>query len=449
MKTSSAAPQPARAAPARVLGLRTATLLVAANIIGTGIFTTTGFLLRDLGSSTAVLALWTVGGLVALAGALCYAELSAAVPSNGADATLLGRIYHPALGFVASVVSLLVGFAGPVASTGLAFEAYLGPFLPAWMPVRGLGLGLILGLTALHVRSVSAGAAAQDAVTVPKLLLLVVFGGLGLALGSASNLGQGDTAGFGDAFTSSALPAAFIYVAYAYSGWNGAAYVAGEVVDPTRNVPRALVRGTLTVMAIYGLLNLAYLFAAPADQLAGRKDVAAAAATALGGPQAGLVVALLIAFGFVSAIGAWVLAGPRVIAETAASYPALSWIARRNAAGSPANAIVVQTAATLVFYLYSDLEGLLGFMGILLSLSSGLTVLGLIVLRVREPALPRPYRVPLYPLLPLLAGGVLLVMVTDALRQSPAALIGCGVTVGVSLVGYFGLKRGTPPPPAA
>lgn len=423
--------------PARTLSLRTATLLVVANIVGTGIFTTTGIMLHQLGSAWAVLAMWCLGGIVALAGALCYAELSAALPSNGADATLLARIVHPGAGFIAAIVSLVVGFAGPVAGAALSLEVYLRPFLPSALPEKSLGLVIILALTWLHGRDVKAGAAAQDAVTAPKILVLLGLALVGIALGTPGAIGSGDPAAASAALSSAAMPSAFILTAYAYSGWNGASYVAGEVVEPSRNLPRSLIFGTFIVTGLYLLMNVAYLAAAPVAVLAGRQDIAAAAAEALLGPTAARVIAFIIGIGYVSAIGAWILAGPRVYAATGEAHPRLGWLARRNARGAPTTAVWFQTVLTLVLYVRSDLSDLLTFMGILLSLSAGITVLGVIVLRIREPNLPRPYRVPLYPLTPLVSGGILLWMIVLSLIDDPGALKWCALTLGLGLGLYF------------
>ncbi len=428
--------------PARTLALRTATLLVVANIIGTGIFTATGLLLSAVGSTWIVLLLWGLGGLVALAGALCYAELSTAIPQNGADATLLGRMYHPSLGFVAAVVSLVVGFAGPVASAGLALEEYLLPLLLTSIPPKLIGFLVIVSLTALHARDVSGAAKAQDALTLPKIVVLVLMGILLVAYGSTSHVGANDPKQAADALGQAGIGGAFILVAYAYSGWNGAAYVAGEVKDPVRNLPRALVLGTLVVTGIYLLLNVGFLLAAPFETLAGRKDIGAAAAEAAFGPTGRVVVSVVIGLGYISAIGAWIMAGPRVYAATAAPLPRLSWLARRNVRGAPANAVWFQTVLTLVLFFASGLASLLTFMGILLSLSSALTVLGLIVLRVREPGLARPYRVPLYPFTPLLAGGVLLWMVVLALTEDSMAALWCGATVTTGVALYLLVRGG-------
>ncbi len=428
--------------PARTLSLRTATLLVVANIIGTGIFTTTGVMLGHLGSAWATLALWGLGGIVALAGALCYAELSAAIPQNGADATLLARIIHPAAGFMAAIVSLVVGFAGPVAGAALSLEAYLRPFLPDALPPKLLGGVVILTLTWLHGRDVKGGAAAQDAITLPKVVILAALALIGIALGHPTALGQGDPTPAATALLSAAMPIAFIQVAYAYSGWNGAAYVAGEVVSPERNLPRALIFGTLIVTGVYLAMNLAYLGSAPVATLAGREDIGAAVAEALLGPTAARVIAIVIGVGYVSAIGAWILAGPRVYAATGEAHPRLAWLAARNERGAPTNAVWFQTALTLVLFVRSDLQSLLTFMGILLSLSASLTVLGVIVLRIREPNLVRPYRVPLYPLTPLVSGGILLWMIGASLIEDPSALRWCGVTLGAGLLLHAWVSRG-------
>ena len=368
-------------------------------MIGTGVFTTTGFLVRDVGGGRAVLVLWGLGGLVSLCGALCYAELAAAFPRNGGDYHLLSRIFHPALGFVAGWVSLVVGFAAPVAASALAFGEYLQPVFPG-VSSTGAGLALVLALTALHARDVKQAAATQNAATIPKIIAIVVLAIALLAAGEPARLWEG-----GAQVTSaiSTVPAAagLLFIFYAYSGWNGAVYVAGEVVQPRKNLPRALITGTVFTTVVYVLLNAGFLAAAPPEALAGTVQVAAVAAAHVFGKAAGVVVSGLIALGLVSAVGAMIMAGPRIYAVMGEDYRALSFLSRRNARGAPSHAVVLQGLLSVGMMLVMDIEAIFTYVGMCLSLMSAATVAGLMWLRYKEPELERAYRTPLYPLTPV------------------------------------------------
>ncbi|MFT7623359.1 MAG: APA family basic amino acid/polyamine antiporter [Myxococcota bacterium] len=410
----------------RRIGQGTATLLVVATMVGTGVFTTTGFLLEDL-SGPAVLLAWLLGGVSALCGALCYAELAAALPRNGGDYHLLGRIYHPALGFTAGVISLLVGFAAPIAASALAFGAYLAQIWPG-VPQLAVGLVLVLALSLLHSRDVGKAMRAQDLLTVPKIVLLAIGAVVGVLIGDPERIVEpGPGEGGAGAF---AVGLVFVY--YAYSGWNGAAYVAGELRDPARDLPAALIKGTLLVTALYLVANAAFLAAAPPEALAGRVDVAAVAATHLLGDLGGKLVAGVVALGLVSAVGAMIMAGPRIYATMGEDYPRLAVLARRSKGGGPAVAVALQTGLAIVMMLVADIDAIYTYAGLSLSVMSALTVAGVFVLRRTEPDLERPYRTLGYPVTPALFVLFTVWMVYQSVAAEPVA---AAVSVGSLLLG--------------
>lgn len=428
--------------PERALGVRTASLLVIASMIGTGVFTTTGYLVRDVGSAPAVLVAWLVGGVAALCGALAYGELAAALPTNGGEYALLSRIYHPALGLVAGLVSFVVGFAAPAAASAIAFGVYLRGVFPALSELHATiaSIALLVGAGALHVFTARGGRRVQDAASSLKIALLVVFVALGLPRGDVSRLSE-STQSLQDALFGAPFAAGLVYVAYAYTGWNAAAYVAGETHDPGRNVPRALALGTAVVTLLYLALNATFLAAAPAEALSGRLEVGEIAARSLFGDVGARVVSAVIAWGLVSNVGAFLFAGPRILEAIGHDVPRLSAMTRRRAGGGPIASTLVLLALALVMALSASFDALLLYVGVLLSLFAGLTAVGVFVLRVREPALPRPYRAFLHPWTTLVFLALTTWMIAHATIERPIVAAWAGATLALGLAVAWWLRR--------
>jgi len=429
----------------RRVGGATATMLVVASMVGTGVFTTAGFLVRDLGSPLAVLAAWAVGGVLALCGALSYAELSAALPRNGGEYQLLGRIYPPALGFAAGIVSLVVGFSAPLAASALAFGHYLSAVVPGVRPVAA-GIGIVIVLSALHAVHVRLGGWVQTAMTACEVALVLAFVAAGAVRGEPARLLAEPCPSLAGVGTP-AFAAALVYVSFAYSGWNGAVYLAGEVKDPSRTLPRALLSGTALVTALYLALNLVFLSAAPVADLAGVVEVGHVAATRLLGPGAGRVLSALVAFVLVCSVSAMLMAGPRVYEAMGIDHPSLAILSRRTRHGGPAVAVALQAAMAVAMIATASFGALLRYVGFTLSLVAGLAVLGVVVLRRREPELPRPYRAWGYPATPLLFVALSAWIVVHALVENPASsLAGLGtVAIALALYAVLGRRAALPP----
>lgn len=416
----------------RTLGPGTAALTVAASMVGTGVFTTTGYLLADTGSPAAVLVAWAIGGLVALGGALCYAELGAAFPENGGEYRLIGRVWHPFLGFVAAVSSLVVGFAAPVAGSGLAFAAYLRPVFPDLPDDRFAATVLIVGCAAVHAGRVRIGATALTTVTALQMLTLAVLTTAGLALGDPGNLTGGRPLGL--AVASPAFAVGLVYVGYAYSGWNAAAYVAGELRDPHPTLPIGLVLGTLGVTVLYLGVNAAILMSAPMRELAGRMDVAHVAATALLGPGAGAVLSAVVAFGLVGNVLALLLTGSRVAEAVGLDQPRLAQLRRTTPDAGPGGALLGLAATALVIAWLAAFDFLLQWVGLVLSGAAAVAVTGVLWSRWREPDLVRPFRVPGGPLVVAAFLIPTLGSMAYTLYERPLAALASLLTVGLAAV---------------
>lgn len=409
----------------RRIGIFTAGCLLVSNVVGSGIFTATGFMARDLGDPWLILAIWFFGALLALAGALSYSELGTALPVAGGEYAYLRRAYGPLVGFLSGWTSFTVGFSAAIAAGAMSFAAYLVQIVPFHGengPLStGIALTLIWVVTGFHLAGVSSGGFLQRLLTILNIgaILILVVGVLMLGKGSWSHfrLSAPDiTPGFGATMVS------LIFVTYAYSGWNAAAYVAGEIVNPGRTIPRAMIGGTLFVGLLYLVVNGIYLYALPVTELGQPPilPVANKVATALLGPTGTLVVTVLLCLSIAGAVSAMVWAGPRVYYAMAQDGLIPSLFAKTpGMRQAPINAILLQSLWASVLIVSGSFERLVIYSGTVLTIFSALAVGAIPILRRQEPTLPRPYRTPLYPFVPAFYLLVSTVIVGTALYERP------------------------------
>lgn len=383
----------------------TVTAVVVANMIGTGVFTSLGFQLLDIRSGFVLLALWAVGGLIALCGAMTYAELGAALPRSGGEYNFLTRIYHPMAGFVSGWVSATIGFAAPTALAAMTFAAYATSILPEDHPriiETALAVSLVVVLTAVHSVNRRQSGGLQAVFTVLKVVAIVAFCVLALIMVEAPQpvdfLPQ---AGDGALLRGGAFAVSLIYVSYAYTGWNAATYLSSELDNPQRDLPGILFLGTAVVTALYVALHYVFLSVAPMEAMAGEVEVGYIAAEYAFGDTGGRFAGAALALLLISTVSAMTLAGPRVLLVIGEDFRPLSILARTNRDGLPYVAIVAQSTLTLLFIVTSSFESVLVFAGFTLALNSFVTVLGVFVLRWRRPGLERPYRTFGYPVTPI------------------------------------------------
>jgi basic amino acid/polyamine antiporter, APA family len=417
------------------IGVTTGTLLIVANMIGVGVFTTTGYMIGALQSPPAVLIAWLVGGVAAFCGALAYAELGAAVPRNGGEYQLLSRIFHPMVGFVAGWVSLIVGFAAPLAAFAMKFGEYLTA-LGFPLPPVASGLILIIVLAILHSLDVGTGSRTHNVFTLGKVALIAAFIAAGLAWGDLSRLTAAAEQSPLQAVLSPMFGVQLVYVSFAYSGWNTAAYLAGEFRRPAQEIPWAVLAGTTVVAVLYLGLNVVFLASAPAGELAGKDEVGHVAAISLFGNRAGNFMSFLIVVGLVSTASANTMAGPRVYEAMGFDYPILKILTTRRAGGGPVFAIALQTALAAAMLMTASFKTLVEYIGVTLSLVAATTVLGVIVLRLREPVLARPYRTWGYPVTPLVFLALEAWMVYYMVRKEPLTAAVSAGTIVVGLILY-------------
>jgi basic amino acid/polyamine antiporter, APA family len=425
---------------AKKISALTATNLVVANMIGIGVFTSLGFQVAGITSDFALIALWIVGGIAALCGALSYAELATALPRSGGEYHYLSKIYHPSVGFLSGWISVVVGFPAPIALAGIAFGGYFKIFTPGISPIF-LSLLIIWIVTAVHLFGVRVEEMFQNGSTFLKigLILVLIVAGLLMANPQPLNLLPGP-----DALTtllSRPFAVDLVYVMYAYSGWNAAAYITDEVRNPAKNVPWALLIGTLVVTALYLTLNLVFLRTTPKSVLAGQLEVGLLAGQAIFGPIGGKIVSLLIGLGLIATISAMAWIGPRITRRMAEDLPKLRLLGRSSEKGTPYVATLLQVVIATLLVMTGTFETVLFYTQFSLLLCSFLTVLGLIVLRIREPGLERPYKVWAYPFVPIFFLLVTLwMMIQVILGQPKESLLGL-ITVVAGLIIYFFAKE--------
>ncbi len=436
----------------RQLGVFSAAVIVVSNMVGTGIFTTTGFLAGDLGSPSLVVGIWLVGALMALAGALCFGELGINFPRSGGEYVYLTEAWGPAWGFLSGWVSFFAGFSSPIAAAALAVAEYLSYFFPSLAIGQSgggishgqlLACAVVVAFTVLNLFGMLHVARIQNLLTTIKILVIVSFILLAMAIG------QGDWGHFASpaARTSpNSVPWQFVlslvFVYFCYSGFNAAAYIAEELHDPERTLPRSLLTGTALVALLYGALNVVFIYANPLESMKGVIKVGAQASQALFGPQVAGVFAALMAFSLLSTVNAMTIIGPRVYYAMALNRAFFSAAARVHPRWrTPWIAVLCQGACTCLLILVSTFATLVQYIGFTLMFFTMLAVAGLLRLRKRPGWKPLPAANVAFPLIPAFYVASCVVVLAGMLALRPVES-GYGVlTVAAGAILYHAVLR--------
>ena len=424
----------------RTMSLYTATCLVVANMVGVGVFTSVGYQIAGGLTPFVILILWLVGGVCAFCGGVAYAELAAALPRSGGEYHFLTRIFHPSVGFLAGWVSITAGFAAPVAVGAIAFGNYIHRIRPA-LGALPLAFAALVFITVVMLVSATLRKWFQNVSTSLSFLAILVFLGIGFfapAHGSALVPQAGDTARlFSPGFATS-----LIYVMFAYAGWNASTYVTAEVRNPSRNVPLSMALGTVIVTVLYIAMNAIFLRAAPAAELSGQNEVGLIAGTHVFGATGGKWMALLIAAGLLAHIGSMQWIGPRVTATMGEDTRVLRPFSIVNTGGIPIYATLAQTAIAAFMLATGSFKSVLTYVQFTITLCSALVVIGVFVLRVREPNLPRPVRAWGYPVPPAIFLIVNGWMLWHVFAENPKeSLAGLGTILSGLVVFYLSPKQ--------
>lgn len=442
----------------REIGLFSATILVIANMIGTGIFTTTGFIMAELNHPGALLACWLFGGIFALCGALCYGELGAKFPKAGGEYVFLRESFGKPMGFLSGWISLIVGFSAPIAAASLAFSQYVFHALAinanpklvvSFFGVPAITFNLmnlaavvvVIGFSIVHYHSLLTGSRVQNGLTIFKTALIVCFivFGFTFGTGSVANFAAPPSSG---GFKMEQFAVSLIFISFAYSGWNASAYLGGEIKHPQKNIPLSLFFGTLVVVVLYMLLNLLYIYSMPVGEMNNVLDIGAKSAAALFGGHISRYFSGAVGVGILSVLSAMIMTGPRVYYAMAKDGIFFSPFGRVNSRRhTPASSIFLQAAIAIVLIVTSSFNALLIYIGFTLSIFAMMTVAGMMRLRKKQPEAESPYRTFGYPLTPLLFIVGNLWIVLFSIKSRPVSSLFGLATIGAGLLVYCYFSR--------
>jgi APA family basic amino acid/polyamine antiporter len=448
----------------RRIGLFSATVIVIANMVGTGIFTTSGYMMQEMGRPMGIFLAWAAAGLLALSGALCYGELGAMYPRAGGEYAFLKESFGPFPAFLSGWVSLIVGFSAPIAAASVAFASYafhaLGPlkdgfpdrfslWLPflTFSPVTVIAICVILCLTGVHYHSLSFGKWVQGVLTGFKVGLMVVIILAAMIYGEVPRKALFHlSGGWGLVFTQG-FAISLIYASFAYSGWNSSAYMGAEIKNPGRIIPFSLLFGTAAVVVLYLFMNLAYVMVLRPAEMSGVLEVAGAAAVRIFGTPVSRAVNGCIALSILSVISVMIMTGPRVyfaMARDGLFFRKFGLVSERGR--TPGYAILLQSGIATFMVLTASFEVLLVYVGFTLGIFTALTVVGLVILRRRVPNHARPYKTFGYPLTPaVFVCGNLWIAGVSIITRPVVSLFGLGtIMAGLLVYRWFASKPGGP-----
>ncbi|MEW5982279.1 MAG: amino acid permease [Acidobacteriota bacterium] len=449
----------------RALGTWDATSITIGTVLGSAIFIAASFVPQNVPHAGLVLAIWLAGGLLSLAGALSFAELGAMFPRAGGIYHYLKETYGPLAGFLFGWTSFIVIQCGSIAYLGVAFGEYLGAFVPAvstdrillaaplgvWTlrinAVQAVGAGSIALLTAVNYVGVRQGAGVQNALTIVKVAAVTGFVVFGLAAEPTASPDW--TASIPSSGLFAAIGVAFIGVFGSFDGWYQAAFSAGEMRDPQRSLPRGMIAGTITMIALYLLVNIVYLRALPVATLGGEARIGEAAATTLLGPAGGRLLAAAVVVSVLGCLATCLLTAARIYQPMAADGLFFGSLARIHPRyRTPSASLIAQGIWGSLLALSGTYEQLLGYVVFAVFVFHALTGAAVIVLRRTRPDAERPYRVWGYPWVPLVFTGSSVLFVLNTLVERPVeSLAGAGLMV-LGLPAYWWWSRSRRPTPA-
>ena len=423
----------------RKLGLFPVTNIVIANIIGAGIFTTTGFLLEYLGNPVLMLILWFAGGVIAFCGAIAFGELGATFPEAGGEYIFITKLFNPLLGFLSGWLSLIVGFSAPIAASAIGFSEYFSLAVPAFhsdsfisgfissdFQKKIFAILIILFFTFIHSRGIVFGSRIQNLLTVMKVALISGMIVAGFTFGEGSLEHFDLTRQFHYSFSGwKSIGLSLMFVMFAYSGWNSATYIGSEIKSPQKVIPRSLFIATGLVMVMYLFINLFYVYAAPVEELSGITEVAGLAAGKAFGKIAETIISLLISFALISSLSAFIILGPRVYYSMTREGYFFAFAAKVHPKFKvPVGAIILQSSIAIVLVLSGTFEQILVYMGFSLGIFPVLAVLGIFKLRFRGSSALRLPGFPYVQIIFIVTGiGMLILAFLERPVESSVAII--------------------------
>ncbi|MFC1554885.1 APC family permease [candidate division KSB1 bacterium] len=431
----------------RKLGLFPVTNIVIANMIGAGIFTTSGLLMQDLGSPLLMVSLWVVGGLIALCGAFCYGELGATIPQAGGEYIYLSKLFHPISGFLSGWVSFFVGFSAPIAMSAMGFSEYFTRAFPGTLEwgdpeiLKKLYSVLIIVIfTIIHLRGIEFGSKIQNYLTIVKVVLIVglIFIGFSFGKGDIGNLFQGTQTYF-DFGSIKTIGLSLMWIMFAYAGWNASAYIGSEIKNPSRNLPFSLILGTCIVTILYFGLNLLYVYSVDPENMKGVLAIGGLAAENLFGRSLETIFSMLISFALFSSLSAFIILGPRVYYSMAKDGYFFKFASEIHPVFKvPSKSIIIQCIIAVIFVLSGTFDQILTYMGFSLGIFPILAVIGVFKLRKHKQSVIKMPGFPYIPILYLIPSILILVL---AYFERPVESTIAVLTVILGIPVYYFLKN--------
>jgi len=433
----------------RKLGLFPVTNIVIANMIGAGIFTTSGLLMQDLNNPMLMILLWIIGGVIALCGALCYGELGAAIPQAGGEYIFLSKLFHPSAGFLSGWVSFFVGFSAPIAASALGFSEYFTRAFPqfiAWgnpdILKKLYSIIIIIVFTGIHMRGIEFGAKIQNYLTLLKVFLVVglVLIGFSSGRGSLINLSMGGEIDL--SFSGlKVIGLSLIWIMFAYSGWNASAYIGSEIKNPEKTLPRSLLLGTGIVVFLYFCLNLFYVYAIGPEEMKGVISIGGLAVGSLFGNKLENLFSVLISFALFSSLSAFIILGPRVYYSMAKDGYFFKFVSEIHPVFKvPSKSIMLQCGIAIVMVLSGTFDQILTYMGFSLGIFPLLAVIGVMKLRYTGKS---KYKMPGFPAVPVvyLLTGVIILILSFLQRPAESSIAIITVLTGIPFYIIFKKKK--------
>jgi len=437
----------------RRLGLFPVTNIVIANMIGAGIFTTSGLLMSDLQNPLLMILLWIGGGIIALCGALCYSELGAAMPHAGGEYIFLSRLFNPLFGFLSGWVSFFVGFSAPIAASAIGFSEYLARAFPQVLSLgifdsaleavvlkKFYAIIVIFAFTLIHLRGIQFGTGVQNLLTVLKVGLIVGLIVIGFSLGNGSmeHFSQGEEFRFNFGGWKT-IGLSLMWIMFAYSGWNASAYIGSEIKKPKKNLPLSLILGTGIVILLYFCLNLLFVYAATPEEMSGVISIGGLAVGNLFGKSFETLLSILISFALFSSLSAFIILGPRVYYSMAKDGYFFKFASKvHNVRRVPSRSIILQCVIAVVIVISGTFDQILTYMAFSLGIFPILAVIGVFKLRKLKKL---EYKMPGFPVVPaiyIMAGVLILVL---GFLERPVASSIAILTVAVGIPAYFIFKK--------
>lgn len=427
--------------PVKLISPSRAIAIVVSNMIGTGVYTSLCYQALDIKSTFALLFIWITGGIVALCGALTYGELAARIPRSGGEYTFLSELFHPSFGFLSGFISITIGFAAPMALLSMYMGKYASNFIPVSPEL--ISVGLISILLLINLSSFRLGTNFNFATTIINILLILGFVVFGLYNGPHSGYSFTINSTSLKEVISPAFAVSLVYVSFAYSGWNSAAYITHQIKDPVKNLPKILIFGTLIVITLYTLLNFIFIYSTPLSDIVSKgEDFAYICSQNIFGNTGSIFVALLISIGLIASVNSLLIIGPRVTQAITIDYPSVKKLGVENKHGVPYAATILLALISLILFWTQTFKDIVTMIGFTLGIFTISSVIGIFILRHRlkknGAKIYHTFGYPLIPILFIAIEGCMMVFVL--VKETKPSLTGIAITLSGLIFYYILIK---------